>query len=173
MRGAFGNKPDYMKDFAAIDFETANNYPSSVCSIGVVVYRGGEKVDEFYSLIHPEPDYFLYWNMKVHGLTQADTQHAPLFPTVWERIKPKIEGLPLVAHNKAFDERCLKAVFKTYGMDYPNYPFYCTYQASPKIRELENHQLQTVAAYFGYDLSGHHHALSDATACSWIAKYLL
>ena len=42
-----------MTDFAAIDFETANECPSSVCSVGVVVVRGGEIVDSFYSLIHP------------------------------------------------------------------------------------------------------------------------
>lgn len=28
-----------MRDFAAIDFETANEQPSSVCSVGVVVVR--------------------------------------------------------------------------------------------------------------------------------------
>ena len=44
-----------MKDFAAIDFETANNERSSVCSVGVVIVRGGEVVDRFYSLIKPEP----------------------------------------------------------------------------------------------------------------------
>ena len=45
-----------MKDFAAIDFETANEHQSSVCSVGVVVVREGEVVDTFYSLIHPEPE---------------------------------------------------------------------------------------------------------------------
>ena len=47
-----------MTDFAAIDFETANECRSSVCSVGVVVVRGGEIVDEFYSLIRPEPEYY-------------------------------------------------------------------------------------------------------------------
>ena len=28
-----------MKDFAAIDFETANNERSSVCSVGIVIVR--------------------------------------------------------------------------------------------------------------------------------------
>ena len=30
-----------MKNFAAIDFETANNERSSVCSVGIVVVRDG------------------------------------------------------------------------------------------------------------------------------------
>ena len=38
-----------MKDFAAIDFETANNERSSVCSVGIVIVRNGEIVDSFYS----------------------------------------------------------------------------------------------------------------------------
>ena len=36
-----------MQDFAAIDFETANRRRSGVCSIGVVIVRGGEIVDRF------------------------------------------------------------------------------------------------------------------------------
>ena len=43
-----------MKDFVAIDLETANECRSSVYSVGVVIVRGGEIVDSFYSLIHPE-----------------------------------------------------------------------------------------------------------------------
>ena len=92
-----------MQDFAAIDFETANSERSSVCSVGVVVVRGGETVDSFYSLIQPEPNYYTYWCTRVHGLTHADTDEAPVFPKVWAQIVPLIEGLPLVAHNKAFD----------------------------------------------------------------------
>ena len=55
-----------MRDFAAIDFETANNQRSSVCSVGVVVVRNGEIADTFYSLINPEPNYYTYWCSQVH-----------------------------------------------------------------------------------------------------------
>lgn len=34
-----------MRDFAAIDFETANNERSSVCSVGVVIVRDGEVIN--------------------------------------------------------------------------------------------------------------------------------
>ena len=43
-----------MRDFAAIDFETANYDRSSVCSVGVVIVRDGKIVDKLYSLIQPE-----------------------------------------------------------------------------------------------------------------------
>lgn len=32
-----------MRDFAAIDFETANNERTSVCSVGVVIVRDGRE----------------------------------------------------------------------------------------------------------------------------------
>ena len=94
-----------MKDFAAIDFETANSERSSVCSVGVVIVRNNEIVDSFFdSLINPEPNYYNYWCTKVHGLTSRDTDDAPVFPEVWKQIAPLVEGLPLVAHNSPFDE---------------------------------------------------------------------
>ena len=164
-----------MRDFAAIDFETANECPSSVCSVGIVVVRDGEIVDRFYSLIHPEPEYYQWFCRKVHGLGPDDTEDAPVFPSVWEKIAPMVAGLPLVAHNARFDEGCLKKVFKVYGMDYPDYIFYDTLTASRRCfgTSLPNHQLQTVAAACGYDLTRHHHALAVAEACAHIAIRLL
>lgn len=164
-----------MLDFAAIDFETANEFRSSVCSVGVVIVRGGQVVDSFYSLIHPEPEYYKWFCQEVHGLCEEETDDAPVFPKVWAQIAPKIEGLPLVAHNSPFDESCLKAVFKVYQMDYPDYVFYDTLAVS-RLHfgcSLPNHQLQTVAAACGYDLTNHHHALADAEACAAIAMKLL
>ena len=164
-----------MTDFAAIDFETANECPSSVCSVGVVIVRDGRIVDSFYSLIHPEPEYYQWFCMRVHGITQEDTECAPVFPEVWEKIEPLIEGLPLVAHNARFDEGCLKSVFKVYRMDYPDYVFFDTLTQSRRVfgRNLPNHQLQTVALACGYDLTRHHNALADAEACAHIAIKIL
>ncbi len=163
-----------MKDFAAIDFETANYERTSVCSVGVVIVRDGMIVDSFYSLIQPEPNYYKYWCTQVHGLCREDTENAPVFPDVWAQIEPLIEGLPLVAHNRPFDESCLKAVFRCYQMDYPDYEFYDTLAASRRLLpDLENHQLDTVAAACGYPMEHHHHALADAEACAHIAIKLL
>lgn len=163
----------FMKDFAAIDFETANCERSSVCSVGIVIVRNGEIVDTFYSLINPEPNYYNYSCSQVHGLTAADTDNAPVFPDVWKKIEPLIEGLPLVAHNKSFDESCLKAVFRTYQMDYPDYEFYCTLQKSKEVWPEGQHNLDIIAERCGYNLENHHHALADAEACAAIAVKIL
>jgi len=207
-----------IRDFIAIDFETANQQPSSVCSIGVVMVRNGQVADRFYSLIQPEPNYYNYWCQRVHGLSQRDTDDAPVFSKVWEQLEEKIadvffsdqqsiddlryqiasidlqstsdatrqrsrnlasalaaSSVPFVAHNARFDEGCLKAVFKVYQMDYPDYRFYDTLAAARRQfgHSLPNHQLHTVAAACGYDLQNHHHALADAEACAAIALYIL
>ena len=141
-----------MKDFAAIDFETANGKRTSVCSVGVVIVRNGKIVKKIYRLIRPCPNYYTQWTTAVHGLTYADTEEAEDFPDVWAEIKPLIDGLPLVAHNSPFDEGCLKAVHELYEMTYPNYKFYCTCRTSRKV---------------------FHHALADAEACAQIALLII
>ena len=143
-----------MKDFAAIDFETANRQRSSVCSVGVVIVRNGQVVDKIYRTIRPLPNFYSFFNTQVHGMTI---------------------NLPLVAHNSPFDEGCLKAVFAAYGMEYPGYQFFCTCRAARRVlgKELPNHQLHTVSSYCGYELECHHHALADAEACAAIALKLL
>jgi DNA polymerase-3 subunit epsilon len=164
-----------MTDFAAIDFETANYYPSSICSVGIVIVRAGVVVEKIYRLIRPEPEWYFWFNSHIHGLTAADTVGEKVFPFVWAEIVPKIADLPLVAHNSPFDEACLRAAYKVYQMDYPDYQFHCTCRASRKSfgKTLPNHRLQTVAERCGYDLQNHHHALADAEACAWIAKKIL
>ena len=163
-----------LRDFAAIDFETANGSRTSICSIGIVFVKDGKISDSFYQLVRPTPNYYSKNNIKVHGITPEETADALHFPEVWAEIAERLEGLPLVAHNKAFDESCLKAVFEHYEMEYPDYRFYCTLQASRKaFPHLESHRLNCVAAECDFDLKHHHHALSDAEACAHIAMLIL
>jgi DNA polymerase-3 subunit epsilon len=164
-----------MTDFVAIDFETANENRSSVCSVGVVIVRNGQITESIYRLIRPTPNYYSRFCTAVHGMTHSDTANAAGFPAVWAEVAPKIAGLPLVAHNSPFDEGCLRAAHKACNMGYPGYTFYCTCRASRQTfgSSLPNHRLHTVAARCGYSLKNHHHALADAEACAWIARKIL
>ncbi|MDE6452230.1 MAG: 3'-5' exonuclease [Odoribacter sp.] len=163
-----------MERFAAIDFETANWQRTSVCSVGVVVMNRGKQEESFYSLIQPAPNFYSRRNTEIHGLSKADTEDAPAFPTVWREILPLVKGIPLVAHNSVFDEGCLKAVHALYEMDYPDYRFYCTCRLARKyFKGLENYQLHTVSAFCGFDLSHHHNALADAEAAAVIMQTIL
>lgn len=163
-----------MRTFAAIDFETANNQRTSICSIGIIFVEEGKTVDHFYHLVKPAPNFYNYWNTRIHGITFGDTSGKEEFPDVWERVRSRLQGMPLIAHNSSFDEGCLKAVHQLFGLSYPDYQFHCTCRAAKRaFPTLENHKLKTVAAHIGFDLQHHHHALADAEACAEIAKLII
>ena len=147
-----------MERFAAIDFETANGKRSSICSIGIAILEDDWVVDSIYTLVRPTPNFYTRWTTAIHGLSAEDTNDALCFEEAWESIAPKLKDLPLVAHNSPFDEGCLKA---TCRLSRKMYPF------------LVNHQLQTVAAHCGYDLTQHHNAMADAYACAHIALTMM
>lgn len=159
-----------LRNFAAIDFETANQHRGSVCSVGIVVVRAGCVTEKFYELIRPTPDFYSAWNTRIHGLSAADTASADPFAAVWDRVAPHIAGLPLVAHNSPFDEGCLRTAHLESGLPYPAYQFLCTLRMARRaLPSLPNHRLPTVAAHIGFDLQHHHDALADAEACACIA----
>ena len=71
-----------MRDFAAIDFETANGYRTSVCSVGVVIVEDGEIADTYYHLIQPTPNFYTQFTTQVHGLPDwipMDNRSSPKF----------------------------------------------------------------------------------------------
>ena len=123
---------------------------------------------KFQTLVDYFGSYDNYWCQRVHGLSQCDTDDAPVFSKVWKQLEEciadvyfsdqpiddlryQIASIPFVAHNARFDEGCLKAVFKVYQMDYPDYRFYDTLAAARRQfgHSLSNHQLHTVAAACG------------------------
>ena len=206
-----------MKNFVAIDFETANFEKSSVCSVGICIVQNGEIVDNYYSLIRPVPNYYCQRCQEVHGLGPSDTNDAPEFPEVWaeaiDRVKQYFPNFPkgsptqpaqgcggesrgtsrpndcgaigqcdlvaeceevaFIAHNKACDESCLKAVSAACDTKYPDYEFDCTLLKSRKVWPEGHHNLDIIASYCGYNLKNHHHALADAEACAVIGIKIL
>lgn len=157
-----------MLDFTAIDFETANRYPTSACAIGLVQVRNGKIVNEFFGLIKPEPYYFYRKFIDIHGITPGQVADAPLFEELWGEIACFLDTDALVAHNAGFDMRVLKACLERADI-YARLPqHYCTYQLTRKyIKELPNYRLNTVCDYFGIELN-HHEALSDARGAAQI-----
>ncbi|MBD5226094.1 MAG: 3'-5' exonuclease [Bacteroidales bacterium] len=166
-----------MDNFVAIDVETANNHPESICAIGAVKVKDGVIVDRFYELVKPEPEYyFRYFTEEIHGISRDMTENAPTFDRVWRRLQPIIGNLPLVAHNKAFDEKCIKAAHRVYQMDYPDYPFFCTLATARRTIPrafCHSFSLPAVCDFLGIPFCNHHNALADAEACAKIAIALI
>lgn len=79
-----------LRDFVAIDFETANHHRSSICSVGIVVIRDGKIVGKANSLVRPSPNFYNPKNVDIHGITQDMTENSPYFPEVWSEISQLI-----------------------------------------------------------------------------------
>lgn len=164
-----------MDSFIAVDVETANFEPSSICAIGMVKVDNGIIVDSRYSLVNPEPDWFAWSCTKVHGITAEDTYDAPVFGTLWADWAPWFDGYQLVAHNAGFDSRCIREACKIYGLEPPG-QFKCTLAAARKSIPkgiCASKSLDSLCDFFGIPLKNHHNALDDAEACAKLGIILL
>ncbi len=156
-------------EFVAIDFETANERRSSVCSLGIAVVRDSSIVEQKYWLIRPKQLYFNRFNVGIHGITEKDVEDKPNFYELWPSIKSYLENKIVVAHYASFDISVLRGVLDEYGIPYPDLKYSCTWVISRRTwPALLSHSLDLVAEYLGIDFQ-HHHALEDALACAGIA----
>ena len=162
-----------MDNFVAIDVETANYQPTSICAIGAVKVVNKCIVDRFYHLVKPEPNWYVrQFSNEIHGIYPKDTCNEPCFNEVWEELSLFIGNLPLVAHNKSFDERCIRATCRTYQIDFPENGFYCTLTTARKKipkQMCQSYSLPHVCDFLGIPFYNHHNALADAEACAKIA----
>ena len=153
-------------NFVAIDFETANYRPNSVCSVGLVKVVGSEIVDKVVHLIKPPTREFVF--TYVHGLTWKDVAKSDDFGELWPTIAPLFEGAEfLAAHNASFDKGVLHACCASYGIPAPSLPFRCTVQIARRAWNIRPTKLSDVCQQLGIALN-HHEALSDAMACAQI-----
>jgi DNA polymerase-3 subunit epsilon len=77
-------------NFVALDFETANNNRHSVCEVGLSFVENGEIINTRSWLVRPKDNYYLPFNVSIHGITPEDTLKELEFDVVWEEIRPLI-----------------------------------------------------------------------------------
>ncbi|MDN4164345.1 exonuclease domain-containing protein [Cytophagales bacterium LB-30] len=160
-----------MRSFVSIDFETANQYRQSICSVGITVVEDFQIVDSHEVLIKPTPNYFNSMNVGIHGISENDVLTAPAFDNVWKNhINLIIQDRLVVCHNASFDISALKYALDAYNLLYPTINYLCTYRLSKHLFDnIENYKLSTLSKIFDIPLN-HHNAKSDSEAC---AKLLL
>ena len=74
-------------DYIAIDFETANQFKNSACSVGLVRFINGKETDSCYSLIHPAKMYFIpEWTRDIHHISYEYVRDKPYFPEIWDTM---------------------------------------------------------------------------------------
>ncbi len=154
------------QNFTALDFETANSDRTSICSIGIVRVEEGRIVSKIHQLINPCAP-FQYWNTKIHGITQFDVRNSPTFAEYWDSVSDYFKD-NVVAHNAAFDISCLKQTVEHFGLEPPDFDYFCTLCISRKNLCLPSHKLDEVARHFQLPSFDHHNALADAIICAKI-----
>lgn len=157
-------------DFTAIDFETANGFRGSPCSVGLIKVRRGRAVERASWLMRPPAghDDFDPRNVAIHGIRPADVADAPRFGELFAEISGFIGEDVLVAHNAAFDLGVIRSALEVSGMEAPAYDYACTVVLSRKTYKLVSHSLPFAAREAGVPLEHHHDATEDAAACAGI-----
>lgn len=101
--------------FTAIDVETANSNPASICQIGVVCFRDGGIVDQWSIRLNPEQQ-FSPSNVKIHGISQDMVQDCENLPKVYHELRRGLDGTVLVSHTP-FDRFALDRAAEKYGLE--------------------------------------------------------
>ena len=137
-------------DFCALDFETANAFRGSPCAVGMVKVRGGVVVDAVNWLMRPPEgfDGFDAFNVQLHGITPEMVAGQPRFAARLPQIIAFAEGLPLVAHNAAFDVGVMRDACEA-SEPWPTLDYACSLVLSRQTYQLLSYSLPWVAEAAG------------------------
>ena len=157
-----------MRNFIAIDFETATARRDSICEVGICVVRDGEVVETRSWLVRPPYNRYSYFNINIHGIRPEDTEDAPDFDTVWEEIERTYldEINTFVAHNYTFDRSCLAAAAQLYNIHLPPLRWYCSLATARRVFNFNCNKLGYLCDMLGIPSGTHHRAGDDAEMCA-------
>lgn len=157
-------------DYVAIDFEKLNGSQSSVCEVGLVVFKDGKEVaPPFHSYIKPvgglERNNWAKEHLK--HISDEDLLKAPtykdLFPKMQQIIKDKI----LVVHSKGADLNYIYNLEEQYKLPKLYSRWADTYEIAKSLGRVESLS-DLYSEYFGTPFIDHHKAEEDARACGLI-----
>ena len=163
MRGMSGPA----QTIAIIDFETTGISPGQgarATEIAAVLVRDGQIVERYASLMRSGA-WISPFIEQLTGISNAMVQAAPPAERVMREVFAFTRGLPLVAHNAAFDRGFWHAEARRAGCaDDAAHRFACTVLLSRRLYpQAANHRLGTLAALHRLPSAGRaHRALADA-----------
>ena len=148
-------------DYFVVDVETANQFTHSICQIGIASFAGGKMVDGWESLVNPE-DYFLEFNIALHGIGPWTVAHAPCWSEVFPKVNALLSGAAVASHT-AFDRSALSGACLRAGVPAVGYGKWIDtcWLARSAWPNLPNHKLTTLARRFEIEYQAHD-ALEDA-----------
>jgi DNA polymerase-3 subunit epsilon len=148
-------------DYFVVDVETANQFTHSICQIGIASFAGGKMVDGWESLVNPD-DYFLEFNIALHGIGPWTVAYAPCWSEVCSKVNSLLAGAAVASHT-AFDRSALSGACARAGIPAVAYSKWIDTCWLSRFAwpNLLNHKLPTLARSFGIAYRAHD-ALEDA-----------
>lgn len=139
-------------DFVAIDVETANARRGSIFAIGAAVVRDGVVVSTHSWLTRPPAglDHFDGINISLHGITPDMVADQPTFAERLDQLLQLTGGLPLLAHNAAFDIGALREACIAVDREWPTTDYACSLIMARRALDLISYRLPMVAAECGW-----------------------
>lgn len=155
--------------FIAIDVETANSDPSSICQVGLAFVDEYNQIEVVCALIDPR-QHFDSFNTSIHGISPADVYGKPTFKEAYSHIAPILKGQPVVQHSD-FDRRAISAACASWRIssDALNWidSVIVARNAWPEFRGNGGHGLANLKEALRLDFI-HHNAGEDAKAAAQI-----
>jgi DNA polymerase-3 subunit epsilon len=152
--------------FVVVDVETTGGMPGQgdrITEVGVVLVRGAQVELLYESLVNPERPIPAAVT-GVTSITDDMVRDRPLFGEIADDVLALLAGRIFVAHNVSFDWRFL-------GYDGPRV---CTVALARRlVPGLRSRSLDSLAHYFGIEVSRRHRAGPDALATGKILQRLL
>lgn len=156
-----------MSAFVAIDVETADPWPGSICQIGLVGFEGGALARRNWLVDPGRP--FDPVVSAVHGINAARVAGAPRFGALHAELMAALSGRVVVSYTD-FDARAIGSACLAAGLAAPE-SFWLDGCALARAAwpDAASHKLRAIGAGLGIVFSDKHDAEQDALAAAYIA----
>ncbi len=163
--------------YTVFDTETTGLNPAGgdeIIQIGAVrIVNGKVLTQEFFDQLVDPRRIIPPAGIPIHGITPDMVKGQPNINEVLPAFHSFCEDTVLVAHNAAFDMRCLQVKEKQTGVRF-DHPVLDTLLLSALVHEnQDSHRLEAIAERFGLTIIGRHTAIGDAMVTAEILVKLI
>jgi DNA polymerase-3 subunit epsilon len=165
-------------DYVVFDTETTGmrlSQGDKIVSISGIRIRRGRvlNADTFHTLVNPGRP-IPQETVEIHHIEDHMVADAPSMDEVYPQFVEYVGDSVLVAHNAAFDMKCLQMAAAGAGLPLMDNPILDTLLLSYALHnEAEGHSLEALAERLGITIEGRHSSMGDARATAHIFLRLL
>ena len=171
-RGDGFNLPDGPFRFLALDVETANGNPASICQIGIACVGHDGAMSVHSALVNPKQR-FAPFNVQLHGIDEAAVKGAPDFPEAFAEIAPLLSR-HLIFQHSGFDRRAMYLSCADHGLAEPEWRWADSVQVArrawPEFKGNGGHGLAHLKRALDLEFE-HHDAGEDAKAAAMVVLH--